>query len=242
MKKCLSIFIVVLLCVLLNSASADRYANASDYTNIEEFFEAIEMGTTVTVNGFVYLGPFAYEMEGVTGYSIGVFIDIPGCVRKNIFIMASKEQAEGLEEGDYLSISGQMFSRGNTGNNYFLNTQLENGFVIKLDTPDPRTLDLNDDITDMVSRVKEYRIGDIAKGESLKVVLTDEWTNTFSSKADTTYYYYYLSAGNLYIRFYTHTKDLFKGDIIDFQGIIYDYTEKNRILYCEDPVYNLHVF
>ena len=37
-----------------------------------------------------------------------------------------------------------------------------------------------------------------------------------------------------------NTKDLFKGDFIDFEGIIYDYDEENKVLFCRDPVYKLH--
>ncbi len=224
MKRCLSVLIAVILCVLLGSATGDRFVNSSECKNLDEFLDAIEMGTTVTVTGYIYLGPFDYEMDGVKGYDIGITIDIPGCVARNLFLMVSKEQSEGLEKGDYISVSGQMFSRGNTGNNYYLNTQLENGFVEKLEIPEPAIMDLTEDY-DMVSKVAIHKFRDIAKGEGLEVVLTTE--KTFSHG---TTYYYYLQAGNIFVGFYTETKDLFKGDIIDFEGVIHDYDASSRIL------------
>ena len=237
MKRTAAFIMALVLCTLLVYASADRYVDAADCENVNDFFDAIEMGTTVTVNGYIYLGPFDYDMDGVTGYEIGIYIDIPGCMQRNVFLMASEEQAEGLEKDDYISASGQMFSRGNTGTVYYFNTQLGNGFVKKLDKPEPSILDLNDETYNISSVVQKHHIYDIAKGENLQIVLTDEWQNSSSSE---TTYYYYMSVGNINVRFHTHTKDLFKGDYIDFEGIIYNYDEKTKTLLCNEPVYQLH--
>ena len=87
----------------------------------------------------------------------------------------------------------------------------------------------------MVSRVKEHRIGDIAKGEGLKIVSTKE-----SNITSTTTYYSFLEIGNLRIQFYSKSKDLFKGDIIDFEGTIYNFDVDSGTLLCRDPVYQLH--
>lgn len=236
MRRIIAIILVLLLLGSLNSALADRYVIAGECENVEDFFKRIEMGTTITTNGFVYSGPFDYEMQNVEGYRIGIYIDIPGCVSKNIFVMASEEQAKNITDGDYISISGQMFSRGNTGINYYFNTQLENGFVNKLDKPEPTILNLNAEKY-MTTHVKEHRLEDIAKGEKLEIVKTDEWTDSFSGR---TTYYFYIAAGDISIRFHTNAKDLFKGDIIDFEGVIYDYDMVNKILFCRDPIYNIH--
>ncbi len=232
------LFIVVVLCAFLSVASADRYVDADECADIDEFYKAIEMGTTVTVNGYVISDhPYKDERDSVEGYCFAMYIDISGCARRQVYIFANQEQAQNLVKDDYVSISGQMFSRGNTGKAYYFNTQIENGYVEKLDVPEPTILDLNEELFDMVSKIKEHHIGDIVKGEGIKVVSTDEWTNT--SSKETTYYYYF-SVGNLRIRFYNHAKDIFKGDIVDFECVIYDYDEENKTLLCDNPVYHVH--
>lgn len=234
-KRILLIFTVALLCIIFNSTLADRYVNSADCNSVNDFINAIEMGTTVTAEGYVYSSPFDYTMDNVDGYRLGIILDIKGCIEQNIFLMTSKDQADGLEKGDYVSVSGKMFSRGNTGSNYYFNTQVDGGYVEKKEKPIPSIFDLNEEKYNLVSRVKEHRIGDIAKGKGLEIVLTDEYTYSSS-----TTYYFVLASGNLQIQFYTHSKDLFKGDIIDFEGTIYNYDEKSKTLLCKDPIYQLH--
>ena len=229
---------IFLLCAMLNCASADRYVNSADCNNLDDFLNAIEMGTTVTAEGYVYIADstFSSTMDDVEGYYINIIVDIKGCIERHFFIMATKEQAANLEKDDYVTISGKMFSRGNTGKHYYINTQTDNGFVEKKEVkPEPTILDLNEEKFDMVSRVQEHRIGDIAKGNGLEIVKTQE-----SNITSSTTYYFILQTGNLRIQFYTKSKDLFKGDIIDFEGTIYNYDVDSRTLLCRDPVYQLH--
>ena len=235
MKRIVLVYVAILLCILLVHASADRYINSDDCENMNDFLNAIEMGTTITANGYVYIAPYKYEMDKVEGYCLNLILDIKGCVEQHVFLMISEEQKTNIEAGDYISVSGKMFSRGNTGKNYYFNTQLDGGYVEKKKTPEHIILDLNEEKYDMVSVVKQHRIGDIAKGEGLTIISTDEWT--YSS--DTTYYYY-VSLGNLIIRFHTNEKDLFKGDVIDLEAEIYNYDEPSKLLLCRNPIYQLH--
>jgi len=235
MKRIILVAFAVLLCVVLSIASADRAVNSADCNSMDDFLKAIEMGTTVTADGYINSDGSIYEMDNVEGYCVSLLLDIKGCVTRNVSIMMSKEQAANLEKGDYVTVTGIMFSRGNTGKTYYFNTQGEKGYVEKKDIPEQTILDLNEEKYDMVSKVQEHRIGDIAKGNGLEITQTDEYTYSSS-----TTYYFILKKGNLRIQFYTHSKDLFKGDIIDFEGTIYNYDVDSRTLLCQDPVYQLH--
>ncbi len=238
MKRIILLLVAAVLCAVLGLASADRAVNSADCNNLDDFLNAIEMGTTVTAEGYVYVADsvITSTMDNVEGYYINLIVDIKGCIERHIFILGTKEQAAGLEKDDYVTISGKMFSRGNTGKHYYINTQTENGFVEKKDDkPEPTILDLNEEKYDMVSRVQEHRIGDIAKGNGLEIIQTSDYTYSSS-----TTYYYILKTGNLRIQFYTKSKDLFKGDVIDFEGTIYNYDVDSMTLLCRDPVYQLH--
>lgn len=215
MKRIIALILAAALMLAAVPALASRYADADTFTNPDKFKKAIELGTVVDFDGYIY---------GISNDYI-IVEALMGDVQTLVFYVYTDNPAQ-YTKGAICHITATMTSKGNTGKIYYLTTQSADAIT------DPRRpsrcWDLNTEKPAL--HFDEVRKYDTITGTAGKITYTGEKTT-----GDSTRFIAWADWNRTPYQFTTAQKEYFMDDLVDLSGtIIGSARSKGTTLYILD--------